>query len=327
MSAEIKSMRALLLKTDEPSSLPSLITTTLPIPVPKPTYVLVKVHAAAINPSDVLNASGSFSHTTFPRVPGRDFAGIVASGPPELQGKWVYGTSGRSLSFTEDGAHAEYCAVPSGAVAIMPKNFTFAQAASVGVPWTTAFIVLHRAQTIATETVLVLGATGAVGSAVVQLARAKGCKVITASRRQTTDINILTDQELSKARVLTDGRGVDGVVDTIGNAALMRTALNILAPRGRLSFISASRSGTTELTFDMKQLYRKEQSIVGCNSVSYTSEEMATILRTLTPEFEKGTLTVQPDEDIIKVGLGEEAVAGYSVVRERSGKKLVISMV
>jgi hypothetical protein len=77
----------------------------------------------------------------------------------------------------------------------------------------------------------------------------------------------------------------------------------------------------------MKQLYRKEQSIVGCNSVSYTSEEMATILRTLTPEFEKGTLTVLPDEDIIKVRLGEEAVAGYSVVRERSGKKLVISMV
>jgi NADPH2:quinone reductase len=199
MSAEIKSMKALLLKTEEPSSPPSLITTTLPIPVPKPTYVLVKVHSAAINPSDVLNASGAFSHTTFPRVPGRDFAGIVAFGPPELQGRPVYGTSGNSLSFTEDGAHAEYCVVPSDAVAIMPKNFTFAQAASVGVPWTTAFIVLHRAQTIATETVLVLGATGAVGSAVVQLARAKGCKVITASRRQTTDINILTDQELSKA--------------------------------------------------------------------------------------------------------------------------------
>jgi NADPH2:quinone reductase len=97
MSAEIKSMRALLLKIDQPSSPPSLITTTLPIPLPKPTYVLVKVHAAAINPSDVLNASGAFSYTTFPRVPGRDFAGIVESGSSELQGKPVYGTSGNSL--------------------------------------------------------------------------------------------------------------------------------------------------------------------------------------------------------------------------------------
>ena len=236
--------------------------------MPKPTYVLVNVHAAAINPSDVLNASGAFSYTTFPRVPGRDFASIVESGPPELQGKPVYGTSGNSLSFTEDGVHAEYCVVPGDAVATMPKNFTFAQAASVGIPWTTTFIVPHHAQTIATETVLVLGATGAVGSAVVQLTRAKGCKVITGSRRQTTDINILTDPELTEARVLRDSRGVDVVVDTIGNAALMRNALNILAPRGRLAFISASRSGTTELTFDMKQLYRKEQSIVGCNSVS-----------------------------------------------------------
>lgn len=320
-------MRALLLKTDKPGAPPSLQTTTLPIPIPQPNYVLVKIHASAINPSDALNASGGFSHTKFPRVPGRDFAGIVESGPLEFKGKAVYGTSGKTLSFTEDGAHAEYCVVPSDAVALMPQNLTFAQAACVGVPWTTAFIVLHRAQTISSETVLVLGSTGAVGSAVVQLARAKGCRVITASRRSTTDINILTDPELNEALVLTDGRGVDVVVDTVGDTTLMRAALNILAPRGRISFISAPRSGSTEFTFDMKQLYRKEQCIVGCNSVNYTGEEMASILRTLTPQFEEGALTVYSDEDIIKVPLGDESIAGYSLVKGRSGKKVVISIV
>jgi len=320
-------MRALIIKKDNSGSPPSLVTTTVPIPEPQADYVLVKIHATAINPSDVLNASGGFSHTSFPRIPGRDFSGIVESGPPMLKGKRVYGTSGNTLSFTMDGAHAEYCLVPYDAVTLMPQNLTFAQAATVGVPWTTAFIILQRSQTLPSETVLVLGATGAVGSAAVQLARAKGCRVITASRRPTTDINILTDPELSNARVLTDGRGVDIVVDTIGDAALMRVALGILAPRGRLAFISASRSGSTEFSFDMKQLYRNEQCIVGCNSVSYTGQEMATILHTLTPEFESGILTVIPDEDIVKVGLGEEAIAGYALVKGRSGKKVVISLV
>jgi len=327
MSPESDSMRALLLKTENSCPHPpALVTTTLPIPVPQPNYVLVKVHAAAINPSDTLNASGGFPHTTFPRVPGRDFGGIVESGPVALKGKAVYGTSGHTLSFTKDGTHAEYCVVPSETVALMPKNLTFAQAATVGVRWTTAFITLDRAQTISSETVLVLGATGAVGSAVVQLGRSKGCKVITASRSAMSDINILTDPELTRARVLTDNRGVDVVVDTIGNASLTQAALNILASRGRLSYISASRTASTEMTFNMKQLYRKEQIIVGCNSVNYTGEEMASILRTLTPEFENGTLTAYPDEDLIKVGL-EEAIASYSVVRERWGKKVVISIV
>jgi NADPH:quinone reductase len=319
-------MKALVLKKDTPSSPPSLISTNLPIPTLKPGYAVVKIHAARINPSDLLNASGGFSSTTFPRVPGRDYAGVVQSGPPSLIGKRVFGTSGSALSFTEDGAHAEYLLVPIQGLSPMPVNLTFAQAATIGVPWTTAFIVLDRARTTSAETVLVLGATGAVGSAVVELARTKGCNVITASRRSVTNINTLEDPQLSKVLSLTNNRGADVVIDTVGDPVLMRAALDVLARRGRIAYIAAPRSGSTDFTFDMKTLYRKEQCIVGCNSLNYSIEEMAIILQSLTPEFESANLSVTPEEELIKVSLGEEAIAGYAMVKERSGKKIVISI-
>ena len=319
-------MKALVLQKDSRSSVPSLLTTVLPIPTPKPGYALVKIHAARINPSDLLNASGGFSSTTFPRVPGRDYAGVVESGPPSIVGKKVFGTSGSALSFTEDGVHAEYCLVPIEGISPMPANLTFAQAATIGVPWTTAFIVLDRARTAPAETVLVLGATGAVGSAVVELAHAKRCNVITASRRSTTHINVLEDPQLSQVLGLTNNRGADVVIDTVGDPVLMRAALAVLARRGRISYIAAPRSGSTDFTFDMKSLYRKEQCIIGCNSLNYSVAEMATILRSLTPGFEQASLSVTPDEELVKVSLGEETIAGYAEVKERSGKKIVIVM-
>src|SRR5918993_649811 len=85
-------------------------------PDPGEGEVLVEVHAAAVNRSDVLNARGSFASTTLPRIPGRDFAGIVVEGPQELVGTEVWGTGGGELGFVRDGSHARYLAVPASAV-------------------------------------------------------------------------------------------------------------------------------------------------------------------------------------------------------------------
>src|SRR2546423_14940489 len=63
-----------------------------PRPVPGPGELLVQVHAAAVNPSDVKNVLGAFPHTTVPRTPGRDFAGVVEAGPSEWVGRRVFGT-------------------------------------------------------------------------------------------------------------------------------------------------------------------------------------------------------------------------------------------
>lgn len=81
---------------------PCLGLTALPKPTLPPNTVLVKIQAAGINPSDVLNANSGFHHTAFPRVPGRDYAGIVEAGPAEFVGQEVYGTSGNSLGFSID---------------------------------------------------------------------------------------------------------------------------------------------------------------------------------------------------------------------------------
>src|SRR5271156_2225357 len=129
--------------------------------------LLVKVAASPIQPSDLLNTQGNFPQTTFPRIPGRDFAGVVVkptSSP--WHGKSVYGTSGPELGFTCDGAHAEFVVVHEDAVAEVPQGMDLKQASVIGVPWTTAYIALTRAYAKKGETVLVFGAGGAVGGAV-----------------------------------------------------------------------------------------------------------------------------------------------------------------
>src|SRR5215207_10636149 len=77
--------------------------TEVPRPDPAEREILVEVYAAAVNRSDVLNARGSFAFTTLPRIPGRDFAGVIVEGPQELVSKEVWGTGGGELGFVRDG--------------------------------------------------------------------------------------------------------------------------------------------------------------------------------------------------------------------------------
>jgi NADPH:quinone reductase-like Zn-dependent oxidoreductase len=314
-------MKALRL-TSTSGSKPSLSLSTLPKPSPPPGSVLVKIRAAGINPSDVINAKGGFPYTTFPRTPGRDYAGVVVEGPEEFLGKEIYGTSGKVLSFTTDGTHAEYCVISCDGINLKPSSLSFVQAAAVGVPFTTAALTVRRAMIQSTDRVLILGASGAVGSAACQLARNKACQVLRAARRGSVDVNLTTDPELSTVKSLTEGKGVDVVIDTTGSPALMRAALRVLAPRGRLVYISAPKEGSTDFTFDMKQLYREEKMIIGCNSLLQTLPEAAKELGGLTPGFEDGSLQAPNESDIETIRI-EDAVNVYQT--KGNSKKIVIS--
>nr|BFE97692.1 hypothetical protein GCM10020185_82280 [Pseudomonas brassicacearum subsp. brassicacearum] len=106
----------------------------MPTPVPGPDEVLIRVKAAGLNPSDVKNVEGRFPYTTLPRVPGRDFAGVIEQGPAHLLGKAVWGT-GRGPGFLRDGSHAQYLTVPASGVALKPERLSFVQAAAMGVPF------------------------------------------------------------------------------------------------------------------------------------------------------------------------------------------------
>lgn len=268
-----------------------------PMPSLKDGEVLVKVMASPIQPSDFLNISGGFPNTRFPSVAGRDYAGVVVQpSSSSWHGKKVYGTSGADLSITRDGTHAEFVALPESGLAEAPKSMDLVQASLVGTPWTTAWLTLDRARAKKGETVLVLGASGKVGSAVVELAKSSlwGCKVLTAGRSDKFDVNTTQTPDLSTAKELTSGKGPDVVVDCAGDLKLASARLNILAKRGRLSIITtgASRGSTeTTVTVDFKNLYRLEHSIVGCNSFEHSFEENAAWLTELAQGFDSGDLT------------------------------------
>jgi D-arabinose 1-dehydrogenase-like Zn-dependent alcohol dehydrogenase len=137
------------------------------MPAPRTGEVLVKIAAAAINPSDVKNVQGRMSQTKPPRVPGRDFAGRVVSEDSPWRGKSVFGTGG-NFGIKRDESHAEFMAVPVEALVEIPPEFSDENAASIGVAFFTAYAAIVRTGAVRSgETVLVTGTTGAVGSALV----------------------------------------------------------------------------------------------------------------------------------------------------------------
>ena len=299
----------------------SLHLVTLPVPNLVPGSALVRIRAVAINPSDAANAQGFFPHTTYPRVPGRDWAGEVSAGPAHLVGKRVFGTSGRELGFTSDGPSAEYCLIPETGVVEMPCNLSFVQATTIGVPFTTAWLMVERAHIKASDVIVVVGSSGAVGRAACQLSKARGCRVITAARRSTADIDLtLGPGQLSSAKTLTGGVGPDVVLDTVGDPYLMNAGLDVLAVRGRLSYISAPKTQAAQFCFDMRNLYRTEKTIIGCNSIGYSNAEMTAMLKELAPNFESGgACDASPESAIVTVGLREHGLQAYEKVGRNDG--------
>jgi NADPH:quinone reductase len=245
---KFSNMRAL--KFFQTGSLDNLRIEEVPMPVPATGEVLVQVKAAAINPSDIKNVQGKMHETTVPRVPGRDFAGVVVKGPDELLGQPVYG-SGGNLGFGRDGSHAEYVVVPVTAIVPLPRKLSFEQAAGIGVAYITAWAALiNVAQLRAGETALILGTTGAVGSAAARIAHELGARVIGTTRKASDVpltgilpvddwVDFQSTDLASGTRKLTNGRGADVVLDVVGGTMLER-CLAALAWRGRQVAISSS---------------------------------------------------------------------------------------
>ncbi|PTB70303.1 GroES-like protein [Trichoderma citrinoviride] len=311
-------MKALQVLRETASEAARLALNELPKPALIPNHVLVRVHASAIHPSDVGNASGTFPYTQYPRVVGRDYAGVVEEGPRELVGKEVYGTSGHAYAFTKDGFQAEYTLIQEDEVALKPKNLTFAEAATVGVPFTTASQMIERAAVTESDTVLVIGANGAVGSAASQLAQNIGARVIRATRDESGEVNTDKDPELHALDALTDGKGVDVVLDTVGSPTLTVNGLKKLAKGGRLAFISAPKSGAGDLTIDMRYFYRADLSLFGCNSLNPSAKEMARRLNAITGLFESGKL--KPDGKWTPVPL-DQALDAYGKLMKKATRE------
>lgn len=323
-------MRAIQISKPANAVVPKLSLITKPQPRAQLGFALVKVNFSAILPSDRLNAKGLFPYTSFSRTPGRDYSGVVVEVDPSSSfsswvGEEVYGTSDSELGFTLDGPHAEYCLIPEDMLVKKPTRLSRVQAATVGVPFTTARRCLLRGRVSKDDTVLVLGSTGTVGSAAVQLAKAMGCKrVFRASRNPEDEPDILLPGKIAAVTIqeqvykLNAGKGVDVVVDTVGQVPLMKAAFETLAVRGRYTWIAAPRDGSSpEFPLDIFQAYRKEIELIGCNTANKSKAIVAEEMEALAEWFNAGLLKASDEEDVELVGLDEAIEKGY----ERRGPK------
>jgi NADPH:quinone reductase-like Zn-dependent oxidoreductase len=299
----------------------------IPAPSVSETTALVRVMAASINPSDVKNVAGAMKQTTLPRIPGRDFAGVVEMGPAEWIGAEVWGTGG-DTGFTRDGTHAEMIAVPVTSLRRKPVNFSFDQAASVGVNFMAAWCGLEAAGLTAGETVLLIGAGGGVGGAAAQIARRLGARVIAADRHaphpeapihRIAEKLILGAKDLpAEVRAATGGKGADVVFDLVGGV-MFRNAVNSLALRGRLVEIAAT--GGREVSFDLADFYHNESRLYGVDTLKRDLTASAEVLEALTPGFVAGDYRSAPITDARGLGEAQEA---YRKVAAGSAGRIVL---
>lgn len=302
----------------------------LATPKLKPNEVLVKIHAAAINPSDVKNVSGNMENTTLPRTPGRDFAGVVVEGPENLVGTEVWGTGG-DIGFTRDGSHAEYIVLPQDAVQPKPRNLSMEEAGSLGLTYVTAWLaVMDAAQLQAGETLLVIGATGGVGSAAMQIAKWKGARVIGTVRRESdrekaqkfkADVVVnLENEELRDAVfAATEGKGANVILDTVGGS-MVEKCLSALAHKGRLTEISAPAK-EPRVSFDLRDFYHREARLFGVDSRVLDVSGCARILEALTPGFEANAFLPPSSTESYSL---EDAVKAYEQILNRTAHGRVV---
>src|SRR5881628_1818399 len=212
----------------------------VPTPEPGPGEVLVRMHAIGVNPVETYIRAGTYAYKpALPYAPGNDGAGVVEQVGPNVNkfkpGDRVY-TAG-SLS----GTYAEFALCRAEQVHPLPSNVSFAQGAAMGTPYATAYRGLfQRAKAKPGETLLVHGASGGVGTAAVQLARARGLRVLGTAGTER-GLQLVREQGahhvfdhrapdyLAQITEATSGRGVDAIIEMLANVNLAKD-LTLLAP-------------------------------------------------------------------------------------------------
>jgi NADPH:quinone reductase len=222
----------------------------VPPPVPGPGEVVVSVRAAPVNYVDLLVTGGSYQFLPpRPFVPGKGPAGVVSALGTQVRTLQV---GDRVLAMAEQGGYAEAAAVAADQCYRLPSTMSFDVAASLSLAYDTAWFALReRARLEPGETVLVLGASGAVGQAAVQLARAMDARVLAGIARPDKTAEMLAagaeavidlsrpdlrDSLRQQVFAATGGSGADIVLDPLGGE-VFAAALRALAWRGRLVVI------------------------------------------------------------------------------------------
>jgi NADPH2:quinone reductase len=267
----------------------------LPTPVPAANQVLIRVSAIGVNPVETYIRAGIYGPRAFPFTPGADAAGTVesvgASVTSVKPGDRVY-TAG-----TLSGAYAEYTLCDAAQVHPLPANVNFQQGAAIGVPYATAHRALFgRAQIKPGETVLVHGASGGVGTAACQLARAFGCRVLGTAgtpeglayiQQQGAHLafNHKSPEYTQQIMDATNGAGVPCILEMLANVNLEKS-LNLLSKFGRVIVIG--NRGRIEI--NPRDTMSRDADIRGMTLNNCSPADLASIHAAIVAGLENQTL-------------------------------------
>jgi len=268
----------------------------VPDPRPGPGEVVVKVQAVGVNPVDTYIRSGLYAiKPQLPYIPGRDGAGVIESIGKDVSrfkvGDRVY------IAGSLSGSYAEKALCRESQVHPLPEKVSFEEGAGVGVPYGAAYRGLfQRAKALPGEVVLIHGASGGVGIAAVQLARASGMYVIGTGGTEKGRRLVIEEGahhvfdhndpgHMEKILRLTGGKGVDVILEMLANLNLDND-LKILAEGGRVVIIGSR--GTIEI--DPRDAMRRDASILGMVLMNTPEKEMYSIHSALVAGLENGTL-------------------------------------
>lgn len=285
------------------------VTTSYPVPNPGPGEVLVRVGAAGMNNTDIWSRKGAYSPCgappagwrgkplNFPRIQGGDVAGrIVATGEGisetrigqrVLVNALLYAKDGDPLlnasllGSERDGGFAEYVSVPAENAFPIDTRFSDTELATFPIAWLTALHMLNRARLTNGETVMITGASGGVGSALVQLATIRGAKVLatTTPDKQSFVKSLGADTVIDRTAPdlperLQEATPIDVVADIVGGPDFPNL-LDSLRGSGR--YVTAGAIAGPEVNLDLRTLYLRHLELVG--STMGTQDEFATLVQ------------------------------------------------
>lgn len=280
----------------------------MPEPEAGPGEVLIRVAATSVKFVDLLVIAGKYQFQPSPPfIPGKGAAGTVVS-----VGKNVESVSSgqRVLAMAEEGAYAEYVTVPAEQCYVLPDSMSFVDAAAMAVAFDTAWVALcERARYSEGESVLVLGATGAVGNAAVQLARARGARVLAGissmeKAKQVIDAGAHDVVDLSRDNIrdslreqvfdTNNGEGIDIILDSLGGE-YFNAALRALSWRGRLVVIGFAAGDIP--TMKINYLLLKNIEVSGLQVSDYrkrTPELVRSAFEDIFSLYDRGNINAGP---------------------------------
>lgn len=254
-------MKAVLCKALGPAQ--DLVLEEVASPVPKKNEILLDVHAAGVNFPDTLIIEGKYQfQPPLPFSPGGEAAGIVSAVGEKVS---TFKVGDRVMALTGWGSFAEQVAVPAYNVLPIPEQMDFTQAAAFGMTYGTSMHALQqRGQLKAGETLLVLGASGGVGLAAVEIGKAMGARVIAAAssaeklavaKAAGADelINYSEHSLKDEIKRLTGGNGADVIYDPVGGD-LFDQAVRGIAWNGRLLVVGFASGRIPELPVNLALL-------------------------------------------------------------------------